>query len=353
METLGRISHLITDVSEQHGGEVHYSAHHAHVLWLSLTLLTTTCLLIFSKCDPATWTDAFKFHFHAAAGAAAIYLVATIPLFARGEADLHYLLEAGWALSCFSPMLNLRFSFTLLWISCSLITAWIAVGARGCAGLICPTLIATFLGAICCVSACSREHSTRSYYLSIRNSEFFTDNFRSILSNLMPPVAVEHLLNARKGEGGEFGSFFPFASVLFVGIKLQDGPSTSTELLADINEIFAKLDAVVDEHPSAVKIKTVCGVYIVAAGIPEASTDHTEILSLLALKMQAKASRHLWSTGRKLRIRFGIHSGPLCAGRFCSCVRAPVSLCPWWFLGVYLGLMCLCRCVLPPLCDKG
>lgn len=322
-ETLGQISHLITDVSEPHGEELHDNAHNAHVMWLSLTLLTTTCLMIFAKYDPASWTDAFKFQFHASAGAAAIYLVATIPLFARGEANLHYLLEVGWALSCFSPLLNIHFSFTMLWISASLITAWIAVGARGCAGLICPALLATFLGAICCFSARARERSTRAFYSSILNSEFFTDNFRSILSNLMPPIAVEHLLNARKGEGGEFGRFFSSASVLFIGIKLQDAPSTSAALLADLNEIFAKLDAVVDEHPSAVKIKTVCGVYIVAAGIPEASTDHTEILSLLALKMQAIASSHRWSTGQPLRIRFGIHSGPICAGTFRLVVCLP------------------------------
>ena len=314
-QTLGRFSHLIEETvpegQEDKGGNRRLIA---HMVWLSLTLLATACLLLFCKLDPLRWSDAFKFHVHTAAGAAALYLVATMPLFALGKADLHYLLEVGWAFACFSSLLVIRFNFTVAWITCSLISAVIAAGARGCAGLIFPTLIVLSLGVISCVSSHSRERTTRRYYVSILNSTFFIDHFRVLLSNLMPPVAVDHLLNSRRGEGSEFGRFFSCASVLFVGVKLQDAPLTSKALLEDLNAIFAKLDAVVADHPTALKIKTVCGVYIVAAGIPEASTDHTEVLALLALKMQAAAASHRWSTGAKLRIRFGVHTGPLCAG---------------------------------------
>jgi len=267
------------------------------------------------------WSNALKCNLHAGASVVVLYVIVTTPLIALGEADLHYIQEAAWGLSCFALVLHLRYGFTLVWVLLTLSTAWGAVGipiamGGGCKNLICPTFLLSIIGVISSLTSHTREHSTRSHFLAIRNSNFFSDNFRSILSNLMPPVAVNHLLNARhsSGEGGEFGSFFPSASVLFISVKLQDAPSSAAELLADLNSIFSELDSEVDLHKGALKIKTVCGVYMVAAGVPDESDDHTEVLACLALRMQARVSKHYWSTGKKLRIRFGIHTGPLCAG---------------------------------------
>ena len=316
------------------------------------------------------WSNALKCNLHAGASVVVLYVIVTTPLIALGEADLHYIQEAAWGLSCFALVFHLRYGFTMVWVLLTLSTAWGAVAipiamGGGCKNLICPTFLLSIIGIVTSLTSHTREHSTRSHFLAIRNSNFFSDNFRSILSNLMPPVAVDHLLNARhsSGEGGEFGSFFPSASVLFISVKLQDAPSSAAELLADLNSIFSELDSEVDLHKGALKIKTVCGVYMVAAGVPDESDDHTEVLACLALRMQARVSKHYWSTGKKLRIRFGIHTGPLCAGIASRlfALFSFLSLSLFTFVGAILSIfcarqkqhMCVCVCVCVCVCARA
>ena len=61
------------------------------------------------------------------------------------------------------------------------------------------------------------------------------------------------------------------------------------------------------------KIKTIGDSYMVAAGVPEARSDHAEALGDLALDMMASVSSQTFN-GHRLVIRIGINSGPVVAG---------------------------------------
>ena len=66
-------------------------------------------------------------------------------------------------------------------------------------------------------------------------------------------------------------------------MKLEDAPSSPAELIADLNVIFSILDSQVEAHPGAIKIKTVCGYYMVAAGVPDISDNHALVRGTAAV----------------------------------------------------------------------
>ena len=82
--------------------------------------------------------------------------------------------------------------------------------------------------------------------------------------------------------------------------------------------------AVVGDHPFAPdrlaaelqveKIKTIGDAYMVAAGIPEAQTDHAERIAALAPRMLDAVASVADATALDLKARIGIHSGPIIAG---------------------------------------
>ena len=73
-------------------------------------------------------------------------------------------------------------------------------------------------------------------------------------------------------------------------VKLDDAPGSASALIADLNVIFALLDAEVEAHPGAVKIKTVLGYYMVAAGVPDATDDHAMVFTAAAAAAAAAAT---------------------------------------------------------------
>jgi class 3 adenylate cyclase len=54
--------------------------------------------------------------------------------------------------------------------------------------------------------------------------------------------------------------------------------------------------------------------YQVVVGVPEPARDHVEVAAELALAMQREALPLRLAGGRLLRVRIGLHCGPVCAG---------------------------------------
>ena len=73
-------------------------------------------------------------------------------------------------------------------------------------------------------------------------------------------------------------------------MKLEDAPSSPADLIADLNVIFSILDSQVEAHPGAIKIKTVCGYYLVAAGVPDVSDDHALVCVTAAVWRRSSGS---------------------------------------------------------------
>jgi class 3 adenylate cyclase len=77
--------------------------------------------------------------------------------------------------------------------------------------------------------------------------------------------------------------------------------------------LFASFDALAAQH-GVEKIKTIGDGYMVAGGIPEPRADHAVAVARMALAMLEAAQETESVLGESLRLRIGLHSGPLIAG---------------------------------------
>lgn len=92
----------------------------------------------------------------------------------------------------------------------------------------------------------------------------------------------------------------------------------SQDLTADrtidfLSRIFSTFDRLAAEL-GVEKIKTIGDAYMVAAGIPEAQSDHAGRIAALAPRMLDAVSAVAAETELKLQARIGIHTGPITVG---------------------------------------
>ncbi|MBK7827398.1 adenylate/guanylate cyclase domain-containing protein [Nannocystis sp.] len=133
----------------------------------------------------------------------------------------------------------------------------------------------------------------------------------SLLRNVLPARIAERL----KRDPTAIADRCAGCTVLFadiVGFTRMSERMPAAELVGVLDEIFARFDDLADAH-GLEKIKTIGDAYMAAAGVPEARPDHALAAARMALAMQdviaGLADRH-----PGLRIRIGLHSGPLVAG---------------------------------------
>ena len=134
----------------------------------------------------------------------------------------------------------------------------------------------------------------------------------SLLRNVLPRSVVERFRNGESVIADSFGS----ATILFS--DLVDFTQTTALLRPDVvlellNGIFSRFDRLTTEH-GLEKIKTVGDAYIAAGGLPEARRDHAIAAAAMALRMPSAVADVSRSLGQELRIRIGLHTGPVAAG---------------------------------------
>ncbi|MGI9584450.1 MAG: adenylate/guanylate cyclase domain-containing protein, partial [Acidimicrobiia bacterium] len=77
-------------------------------------------------------------------------------------------------------------------------------------------------------------------------------------------------------------------------------------------DLFSVFDAFVADL-GIEKIKTAGDEYMVAAGVPQPRADHAQAAAALALRMRDHVATNRIA-GHHIKMRIGIHSGPLVAG---------------------------------------
>ena len=134
---------------------------------------------------------------------------------------------------------------------------------------------------------------------------------RLLLNILPPPIA------ARLRAGEELiADRFEDASLLIadmVGFTELSAHMSADELVRLLNDIFRRLDGVVERH-GLEKVKTIGDAYMVVGGVPTASTDHLARMALFALDMGVEVEALQRDLPRGVSFRVGINQGPVVAG---------------------------------------
>lgn len=133
-----------------------------------------------------------------------------------------------------------------------------------------------------------------------------------LLLNILPSPIAERL----KQHPGTIADAFQSVTVLFADVvgftKLAAGVE-STEVVEILNEVFSDFDRLVERH-GLEKIKTIGDGYMVVGGLPEPHKNHAAASASLAIDMHDAIVAYSKRTGHALRIRVGLHSGPVVAG---------------------------------------
>jgi class 3 adenylate cyclase len=170
-----------------------------------------------------------------------------------------------------------------------------------------PTLLQARIGA-----------SLEKKWLRDREKKFVADlelekaRSENLLLNILPKSIVNRM---RCGEM-VIADRVAEATILFcdlVGFTTvsQDLPAERT--IDFLSRIFSDFDRLAAEQ-GVEKIKTIGDAYMVAAGIPEAQTDHAERIAALAPRMLEAVAGVAAATALELQARIGVHTGPITAG---------------------------------------
>lgn len=133
-----------------------------------------------------------------------------------------------------------------------------------------------------------------------------------LLLNILPQKIAQRL---KSGEES-IADAFPNVSVLFadmVGFTAMSRTMSASALVEVLGNLFSRFDLITEKH-GLEKIKTIGDCYMLAGGVPEPSDDHAHAAVDAAVDMCTALEEMHEQTGGALRMRIGIHSGPIVAG---------------------------------------
>jgi guanylate cyclase len=133
-----------------------------------------------------------------------------------------------------------------------------------------------------------------------------------LLLNILPGAISDRL----KENGEAIADGFAEVTVLFadlVGFTELSQKLTPTELVEMLNRTFSAFDDLAS-HLGVEKIKTIGDCYMAAAGLPERRPDHVDAMARMALQMRDALHRINREGGYALKVRIGLHTGPVVAG---------------------------------------
>jgi class 3 adenylate cyclase/putative methionine-R-sulfoxide reductase with GAF domain len=146
---------------------------------------------------------------------------------------------------------------------------------------------------------------TRALSAAIARSE-------GLLLNTLPaPIA-------RRLQAGEqrIADHFDDVTVLFadlVGFTPMSAGTAPEALVELLGAVFTEFDTLCDRF-GIEKIKTIGDAYMAVCGLPTPRSDHAEAMADLAVAMLGAVHRVNAALGTDLRVRIGMHSGPVVAG---------------------------------------
>ncbi len=135
----------------------------------------------------------------------------------------------------------------------------------------------------------------------------------TLLLNVLPRRIADRL---KKDPGVIIADRFASTTVLFsdiVGFTQMSTQLPADELVRRLDDIFTRFDGLADQL-GLEKIKTIGDAYMVCGGVPLARSDHAEAVCEMAIRMRDCVDEIAAELGSDLRVRIGVHTGPVIAG---------------------------------------
>ncbi|NJR71382.1 MAG: adenylate/guanylate cyclase domain-containing protein [Synechococcales cyanobacterium CRU_2_2] len=146
----------------------------------------------------------------------------------------------------------------------------------------------------------------------LRALEQEQEKSEQLLLNILP-ASIAHRLKAKPRP---IANGYDSVTVMFadiVGFTPLSARMAPKRLVCLLNLIFSAFDQLTERYQLE-KIKTIGDAYMVAGGLPDTHPNHAEAMVELALEMQTAIAQISDMTGEDLRLRIGMHTGPVVAG---------------------------------------
>jgi adenylate cyclase len=134
----------------------------------------------------------------------------------------------------------------------------------------------------------------------------------SLLLNILPQNVVTRMRNGEVVIADRFDE----ATILFsdlVGFTAMASGFSPDRILEILSTVFEGFDVAVQRH-GLEKIKTIGDAYMVAGGLPDPLPNHAHRVATLAIDMLHIVQRARARLDIDLKVRIGIHTGPVVAG---------------------------------------
>ena len=133
-----------------------------------------------------------------------------------------------------------------------------------------------------------------------------------LLLNILPGAIAGRLKSGEK----TIANGHSVVTVMFadlVGFTAMSRKTDPADLVAILNGIFTAFDLIVEKNKIE-KIKTIGDCYMLVGGLPTHRDDHAQAVVNSALEMMDALAKINERNGTDLKMRMGMHSGPVVAG---------------------------------------